>query len=498
MVMRISGMASGMDIDKIVSDLMKAERMPLDKMNQNQQKLAWKTDLYREINTKLASFRDTLNGMRFSSALNATKAVSSDPAAVTVSSNNNAVPVSHTINVASLATAALCTSSAPISADPSNKININDTLQNNQNKFSTPLTTGQFTINGQTIAYSGTDTFASIMSKVNTSSAGVVMSYDSVADKVKFISKTTGSASTINISGDTGNLIANLNLNTTSAAGGDAHVFVDGIESFRPTNSFTLDGVTYSLNKATASDIAVNVQQDTDALFNTIKDFVSQYNDTIGLIVQRNNEVKIKGYDPLTDDQKLNMKDNDITLWETKAKSGLLQNDSILSNAYTNLRSNFSSTVNNLQTSYNALSQIGITTVSFSGNGYNPDNAGKIQLDEAKLKDALSQDPSGVMSLFTNHPANGSQSDTGIAQRMYDQINDSITKLNQKAGRSGGSPVDRSTTLGNQMYNLELQIDLFKSKLSSKEDNYYKKFTAMDNAIAKGNSQLSWLSKNMG
>ena len=30
--MRISGLASGMDIDAIVYDLMKAERMPLDKI----------------------------------------------------------------------------------------------------------------------------------------------------------------------------------------------------------------------------------------------------------------------------------------------------------------------------------------------------------------------------------------------------------------------------------------------------------------------------------
>ena len=60
MVTRISGLASGMDIDTIVKNLMNAERMPLDKLKQNKQTLEWQRDDYRAMNTLLLDFRSTL------------------------------------------------------------------------------------------------------------------------------------------------------------------------------------------------------------------------------------------------------------------------------------------------------------------------------------------------------------------------------------------------------------------------------------------------------
>ena len=56
MVTRIGGLASGMDIDTLVSDLMKAERLPLDKLTQKKQILEWQRDDYRSMNTLLSDF----------------------------------------------------------------------------------------------------------------------------------------------------------------------------------------------------------------------------------------------------------------------------------------------------------------------------------------------------------------------------------------------------------------------------------------------------------
>lgn len=53
MDMRIGGLASGIDTDTIIKDLMKAERIPLDKMEQELTILEWQRDKYREINTKI-------------------------------------------------------------------------------------------------------------------------------------------------------------------------------------------------------------------------------------------------------------------------------------------------------------------------------------------------------------------------------------------------------------------------------------------------------------
>lgn len=58
--MRLSGMATGMDIDQIVKDLMRAERMPLNKIVKKQSTLEWKMEDYREINLKLRTFSDSI------------------------------------------------------------------------------------------------------------------------------------------------------------------------------------------------------------------------------------------------------------------------------------------------------------------------------------------------------------------------------------------------------------------------------------------------------
>ncbi|WP_218212209.1 flagellar cap protein FliD N-terminal domain-containing protein, partial [Pseudomonas sp. 2822-15] len=56
--MRLTGFASGMDINQMVSDLMQAERQPLIKMEQDQQELILKMGEYREVNRAFMKFRD--------------------------------------------------------------------------------------------------------------------------------------------------------------------------------------------------------------------------------------------------------------------------------------------------------------------------------------------------------------------------------------------------------------------------------------------------------
>jgi len=58
MVNRVGGLASGMDIDSLVDKLMKAERAPLYKLQQQKTKYEWQRDAYRGLNTKLKTFSD--------------------------------------------------------------------------------------------------------------------------------------------------------------------------------------------------------------------------------------------------------------------------------------------------------------------------------------------------------------------------------------------------------------------------------------------------------
>ena len=104
--MRLSGFASGMDINQIVSDLMKARRMPLNKLTQQKQILEWKRDDYRSINQLLTDFNNLSFDMTLQRSYTAKLVTSSNPNSVTASASATAVNGTHTISNVKPATSA--------------------------------------------------------------------------------------------------------------------------------------------------------------------------------------------------------------------------------------------------------------------------------------------------------------------------------------------------------------------------------------------------------
>ncbi|WNS81321.1 flagellar filament capping protein FliD [Domibacillus sp. DTU_2020_1001157_1_SI_ALB_TIR_016] len=107
MVLRVGGMASGMDTESIIKDLMKAERIPLDKLKQKKQTLEWQRDDYRAMNTLLLDFRSELTNMRLTTKYRARTVTSSDDTKVTATASSAASQASYSVTqVDKLATAA--------------------------------------------------------------------------------------------------------------------------------------------------------------------------------------------------------------------------------------------------------------------------------------------------------------------------------------------------------------------------------------------------------
>ncbi|WP_240390639.1 flagellar filament capping protein FliD [Bacillus sp. Y1] len=135
MSMRIGGLASGMDIDTMVSDLMKAERIPLDKLKQKKQVLEWQRDDYRSMNTLLLNFRSELTNMRLSSTYRSRGTTSTDETKVTATASSAASLASYSISaVNKLASAATKVNSTSI-ADSGKKIDVNKSLYEAQTDF---------------------------------------------------------------------------------------------------------------------------------------------------------------------------------------------------------------------------------------------------------------------------------------------------------------------------------------------------------------------------
>ncbi|GIN85270.1 hypothetical protein J6TS2_16560 [Heyndrickxia sporothermodurans] len=668
MVMRISGFASGLDIDSMVKDLMKVERMPLDKLKQKKQILEWQRDDFRAINTLMLDFQKKLRDMALSGTYRARNTTSSNEALLSAKASTGASLTSSTIEkVTQLATAASKVNGGKISdnkLDPSKSLinqldNFNnkdsfqwevgsvenqsltvdqstntfkldlkgaslrdidqmnvkvsgknytvvtnttpDSLADNQvlvdadgnltfkntlnkgsainvdyiadsrtdsttlkkdatswklgksnitdvksikindkdydlvgdkivsrddkSEFGTiDLVTGEikfdsaltdntkieikytenyssFNINTSTskgevqqnFLITGSDSLNSVIKKVNSSNVGVSMFYDSVTDRVTLSRTETGD---FNKSGDeitTGGSFINdiLQFKGVQETGGtNAKFTYNGLETERSSNTFSLNGVEFTLKDTFDAPVRVSVSNDADKVVDNIKEFVNLYNTLIDTINKKTTETRYRDFQPLTDDERNSLSDKQQEQWEAKARSGLLRGDSVLTGVLSQMRLSFYQPVNNSNVSsdFNQLAKIGITTTS------NYMDGGKLEIDEEKLRKAIEEDPSSVENLFTSQSTDGASK--GIINRLLDNATDTINKINDRAGKSYYT--NQQFAIGRQLEDVDGKITSFNSRLKDIENRYYRQFSAMEQAIQKANSQASYLMQQFG
>ena len=397
------------------------------------------------------------------------------------------------------------------SAITSNRINTSRTLKSIASEMSSALTFNtdgevSFSINGTSFTFDQDDTLSTVISKVNSSSAGVTMKYDTLTDKLMLTSTTKGAGKTLTTSDTDGTFVATLL--DSSTAGVDAKVTIDGTSLTRNSNSITLDGVTYNLNAVTTSEDTITVSQDTDAVYSLVRNFVDAYNTLISTINDQLDETYDRSYPPLTSAQEAEMTSTEISAWDEKAKKGLLQRDSLLTNMLSSLRYALQDSVSGSSLS---LSDIGITTGTYT-------EKGKLYIDEDALKSAIEDDSSSVQKLFaqksTSYPTNStvrtlnsSQRSTrykeeGIALRFNDVLETYVDTGVDSAGNKGfllekaGITSDSSSsdnTFSKQIDTYETRISKEEDRLSRERARLEAQYTAMEQAISEMNSQSSYI-----
>ena len=346
----------------------------------------------------------------------------------------------------------------------------------------------EMSINGTTVKINETDSVSEMMTKINTGT-GVTMTYNSVTNAFKLSADEMGGSNAITFDTNGDIFKSALGLTNTQAAQ-DAIIEIDGVATTRASNTVDIDGLNITLNAKTTSAVTVGTTYDSSAMVDKIKTFVEEYNT---LIADLNTQVKqtraktgTKGnysyYDPLLDDEKKEMSDDEIEKWEAKAKEGLLYNDSSITSLLSKMRSALYNKVKTSSGNEMSLFSIGITTSSdYTDNG-------KLVIDEDKLKKAIEENGDDIQELFT-------QTDTGIADQMKKIIDGAVgTKgtLRQKAGIVGTASVNENT-LSKQLTEISEQISKEKTRLENKESYYYTLFANMESAISNSNSQLDSL-----
>jgi flagellar hook-associated protein 2 len=518
-MVRISGFASGMDIDQLVKDLMKAEKIPLTKITQTKQIYEWQRDAYRDVNKSLKELDDLIfNGINRQSNMLAKKAISGNDSAVSAEVTPGATTMTSTIQVNKLATSSVWSSTNIVDKTTyvGETVALNFDVTKPGAAASTPVT----------ININATDTFDQVISKINSdANLGISAFFDSATNKVVLTSKESGSGANIAVNdGATGafmsklgftdggaNLIAGQNLTGKQAGTGtDAEVVINGFTTTRSSNTFEVNGVKYTIKQTTATPVSVGVSQDVDKAFDTIVKFIGKYNEVIGNLNTKTTEAKYRSYKPLTDEEKEAMSDKQIEMWETKAKSGLLKNDAAISNGVNEFVSNMSNKVLpgavGINTDFDTLSELGITTSS------NYREVGKLIVNEDKLKAALANNPDQVYALFSKTTDSAISSiprekrttaqqqqfvnESGIVARLRDSIRAVTLKVEKRAGNEFRAATQYE--LGKNIIDIDKKITDFSRKLGLTEERYYKQFSLMEQAIQKANQQAAYLMNAFG
>lgn len=479
---RITGFSGTLDTDSLITKLMQAERVPLNKIQKNKQYTVWQREDYQAMNTALSSFQNTVRNLRYESNFEKTTATSSNTSVVEIASSSISAGTS-SVKVERLASSATIVSGSITS--------ITDKIG----------TSGEVSINGKAkITFDADSTIESIIKDINGNSSltGVKANFDKASGVLYLTSTQTGKASEINItasdSTSLNNFLSGLKLPEASTTGEDAVYYVNGSSTpiKSSTNSVSINGVQVILRNA--GDATLGTATDRSGVTDLIKDFVTQYNSLIDLYSTAANTKKNRDYEPLTTEQKEEMSESQITQWEKKARQGTLYNDSILRDTLSSLRSALMTPLNVPKEQIQMLSNIGITVKSdYKENG-------KLQIDETKLQEAINTRFDEVKQLFVKSSDEASpagKSNLGIADRLYNVTNLQMEKFKKKMGSGSADALDDST-LGKQLKTLSDQESDWKRKLEDIETRYYKKFAAMEKALQKMNSQSSWLASQLG
>ena len=190
---------SGMDVDQMVKDLMKAQRTRYDALVQKKTQLEWKKSDFSSMYTTINDFRNTVFNYKLSNTLAPKQVASTSEAVATATANADAANVTHTLSVANLAEGVTLTSSGNITAAGISKDKLANQLYGGAATTTFDLKISDGTTE-KTIKVDTSKSVYDLVSSINTSGLNIKANYDATLDRFFFYSTKTGAASKIDFS----------------------------------------------------------------------------------------------------------------------------------------------------------------------------------------------------------------------------------------------------------------------------------------------------------
>ncbi len=267
----------------------------------------------------------------------------------------------------------------------------------------------------------------------------------------------------------------------------DAKVTVNGAVIESSSNTISVNGLTLDLVSAKPGEtISIGVSQDTDSVYNMVKDFVKQYNEVLEELNNAYYAESARGYEPLTDEQKDAMSDTEVEKWEKKIKDSLLRRDNTIGSLLNAMRTALDGCVTVDGEDY-ALSSFGICTTKYTEKGklhiYGDQDDPDGMMYEDKLRKAIEEDPDKVMEVLQT-----------LSKNLYDTMADKMKATELSSALTFYN--DKQMT--KELTGYKEQLSKEEDRLTEIEDRYYKQFASMETALSKLSSQSSSLASMLG
>ena len=548
MAIRVSGLISGLDTDSIVQELVSAYSTKKEKYEKAQTKQEWKMDAWKTMNSKIYGFyTSSLSNMRMSTAYSLKTSSVSNSNIATVKASSSAVNGTQKMKVNKLASSAYMTGGVVKLSDDKNdtgnkkvtgstalsdmgietgsKIAVNDTeieitdgMTVNQliSKFkdaginaSFDETNQRFFVNAKTSGAEGEFTlmanneegfdalqklglFAAYTTEKDTDGKQTVETAEMTKyrkllasgtdEQKKLAKKIIEEVENGKVSSDAARI-----------SGQDAEIVLNGATFTSSTGTFSINGLSITAMQVTAAgeEVSITTSNDTQGMYNKIKEFLGKYNELIKDMDTAYNAAAAKDYEPLTDDEKKDMSDSEIEKWETKIKDSLLRRDSTLGNTSSALKSLMNTSFEINGKTY-SLSSFGINTASYFSADTNEKGCLHIDGDaddattsgnEDKLMAAINEDPEVVAEFF---------------QKLSTSVYNDLTKRMASSSVSSIYTIYNDKQMSSEYSDYKDKVSKWQEKLEYYEEFYYKKFSAMEKALSKLQSSTSSLSSLLG
>lgn len=526
---RMTGLVSGLDTETIVQALVSAASYKTTKLKNTQTKLGWKQEIWKSLNSEVYSlYTGKLDNLRYEGNYNAKKATIDDDIA-TITADNNAILGSQSLEVHEMAASGYLTG-GKISTDAEGTLAKSSTsLAEVLQGSGTNLSAGAADI---TLKVTVGNTDKEVKLNVNMtmeevasefSKAGLSANFDEKTGRLFLASKTSGKDANFEInyadSGSDGQkVLSNLGLAYTikddgsydygdaanapvKIKGQNAKIVLNGAEFESASNTFNVNGLNITVKGISEKDPSdanaykkstITTSVDVDTIYNSIKDFFKAYNELIKKMDTYYNAKANRDYDVLSEDEKEAMSDEEVEKWETTIKDSLLRKDDNLSSLISLFKDKLSGTIDVGGTKY-SLSYFGINTLGYFEAGENehgmyhidgdPDDEASKSKDDA-LKKMISNDPELVSSFFSK-----------LFKEVYNGLNKEMRFIEDT--RSAMKVYD-DKVLQKEYDKLTSEISAQEKKVQDQEDHYYSKFTEMEKALSKLNSQSSSFASMLG